>query len=255
MDIRDYNRKAWDRQVDDGNEWTVPVSPERVAKARQGEWSVLLTAVTPVPRDWFPPLAGLDVLGLACGGGQQGPLFAAAGAKVTIFDNSPKQLGQDALVAARESLTITTVEGDMRDLSAFDDASFDLVFNPCSNGFAPEVRPIWREAFRVLRSGGILMTGFTNPAYYIFDPLKAEKGELVVRHRLPYSDVDDLTEEERAVYVERGEPLLYSHTLEDQIGGQLDAGFLLTGFFEDHGPSEALDAYMPPYIATRAVKP
>lgn len=255
MDIRDYNRKAWDHQVEVGNEWTVPVTPERVARAREGEWSVLLTSTTPVPRAWFPPLKDLDLLGLACGGGQQGPLFAAAGAKVTILDNSPRQLGQDRAVAAREGLTITTVEGDMRDLSAFADASFDLVFHPCSNAFVPEVRPVWREAYRVLRRGGILMAGFTNPAYYIFDPLRAEKGELVVRHRLPYSDVDDLSDEERAVYVKRGEPLLYSHTLDDQIGGQLGAGFVLTALYEDSKEGETLAAYMPLYIATRALKP
>ena len=72
-----------------------------------------------------------DVLCLASGGGQQGPILAAAGANVTVFDNSPAQLRQDELVARREGLSIRTVQGDMRDLSAFADGSFDLIFHPC----------------------------------------------------------------------------------------------------------------------------
>ena len=151
LDVRKYNRYAWDHQVDKKNPFTLPVGPEIIARARTGEFSVLLTETKPVPRDWFPPLKGLDLLGLACGGGQQGPVFAALGARVTIFDNSPAQLEHDRAVAKREKLVINTVEGDMRDLSAFTDESFDLVFHPVSSVFCPEVRPVWREAFRVLR--------------------------------------------------------------------------------------------------------
>ena len=81
MDVRAYNREAWNRQVADGNPWTIPVSTETVAAARRGEWTILLTPSIPVPRAWFPPLAGADVLCLASGGGQQGPILAAAGAQ------------------------------------------------------------------------------------------------------------------------------------------------------------------------------
>ena len=120
-----HNRAAWDREVDGGgNEWTVPVGPDVIAAARTGDWSVVLIGHEPVPRDWFPAdLAGLDVLCLASGGGQQGPVLAAAGARVTVFDNSPRQLAQDELVAARDGLAIATVLGDMRDLSAFGDGA------------------------------------------------------------------------------------------------------------------------------------
>lgn len=254
-DVRAYNREAWDRQVEGGNVWTVPVTSEQVAAARRGEWSVLLTETKPVPREWFGELAGRDVLCLASGGGQQGPIFAAAGANVTVFDNSPRQLGRDREVADREGLAIRTVEGDMRDLSAFADASFDLVFHPVSNCFCPEVRPVWREAYRVLRPGGALLAGFNNPVIYIFDLLEADAGELVVKHRLPYSDVESPTAEERHALVERGDPLEFSHSLADQIGGQLAAGFLLAGLYEDAHRDFAPGRYFPTYVATRAVKP
>jgi SAM-dependent methyltransferase len=159
-----HNRAAWDREVASGNEWTRPVGPDVIASARSGDWSVVLIGHEPVPREWFPAeLDGAAVLCLASGGGQQGPVLSAAGAAVTVFDNSPRQLERDAEVAAREGLAIRTVLGDMRDLSAFPDASFDVVFNPVSNVFCPELAPVWRESFRVLRRGGILLAGFMNP--------------------------------------------------------------------------------------------
>ncbi|MDN3254150.1 2-polyprenyl-3-methyl-5-hydroxy-6-metoxy-1,4-benzoquinol methylase [Streptomyces sp. DSM 42143] len=104
-----HNRLAWDREVEEGNEWSRPVSPEVIAKARAGQWSVVLIGYEPVDPTWFPPeIAGCDVLCLASGGGQQGPVLAAAGARVTVFDNSPRQLAQDEVVAAREGLDLRT---------------------------------------------------------------------------------------------------------------------------------------------------
>ncbi|GIV76743.1 MAG: hypothetical protein KatS3mg050_1137 [Litorilinea sp.] len=121
--------------------------------------------------------------------------------------------------------------------------------------FVPDVRPVWAEAFRVLRPGGALLAGFWNPAAYIFDQALADEGILQVRHQLPYSDLTSLRPEERQRYLDDLQPLEFSHTLTDQIGGQLDAGFVLTGFYEDHWPGIALSDYMPIFIATRAVKP
>ena len=256
MDIRGYNQEAWDRQVESRNEWTVPVGSEVVEAARGGQWTVLLTNTKSVPRSWFPEMRGADVLCLASGGGQQGPVFAAAGANVTVFDNAPKQLAQDRLVAERESLELETVQGDMRDLSAFADEGFDLVFHPVSNLFVPEVRPVWREAFRVLRRGGILLAGFLNPAVFVFDEELADTtGELLVRYELPFDAATSLSEEELRGKIERGEPLEFSHTLEDQLGGQTDAGFLSSGFYEDRHLDDPIAAHMPTLIATRAIKP
>ena len=259
MDIQRYNRVAWDRQVERGNEWTVPVSKAVVAAARQGQWEIFLTPSKPVPREWFPDLKDLDLFCLASGGGQQGPVLAAAGANVTVLDNSPRQLGQDRSVAERDSLAVATVEGDMADLGMFSDQCFDLIVHPVSNVFVPDVRPVWAEAFRVLRHGGALLSGFVNPAVYLFDFDLAERtGVLQVKYALPYSDLDSLTEEERQRYIDEGTPFEFSHTLEDQIGGQIDAGFLIAGFYEDsHGKevSDALTNYMPTFIATRAIKP
>ena len=255
FDVTAWNRTAWDRQVSRGNKWTLPVDAERIAAARRGDWSVVLTPARPVPREWFPALAGLPVLALASGGGQQAPILAAAGARVVLLDLSPKQLAQDRIVAQREGLDVTTVEGDMRDLGRFADGSFGLVFHPCSNGFVPDVRPVWREAFRVLRPGGVLLAGFANPVLYLFDEQAAKEGRLDPRHSVPYSDLVHLTEAERAALAKDDEPFVFGHTLEDQIGGQLDAGFRLTALFEDRDPTRLVDQRMPTFLATRAEKP
>ena len=249
-----WNRAAWDREVDDGNEWTRPVGPEVTERARGGDWSVVLIGYEPVPRDWFPArLDGTGILCLASGGGQQGPVLAAAGATVTVFDNSSRQLGRDEEVAARDGLAIRTVLGDMRDLSAFADGSFDLVFNPVSNVFCPDLAPVWRESFRVLRPGGTLLAGFMNPDLFIFDMAALDRGELIVRHKIPYSTLD-LDEAERRQAFGDG-PIEYSHSLTEQLGGQLAAGFVLTHLTEAPHHADPTARYMPGYIATRAIRP
>lgn len=258
MNIQEYNSTAWDKAVDEADQWTLPVSPEAIANARKGVWSVVLTPEKPVPREWFGDVAGKNILCLASGGGQQAPILAAAGANVTSFDNSAKQLEQDKLVADREGLDIRIEKGDAADLSRFADASFDLVFNPCSNLFMPKLEPVWNECFRVLKNGGELMTGVLKPVVFVFDRYEEETNKrLIARHSIPYSDVDSLSESELKALIEQGEPLEYSHTLEEQIGGQIDAGFVITGFFEDHWatPVNILNNYIPPFFATRARKP
>lgn len=257
MDVRAYNRAAWDQAVEDGIEWSIPVPPEVIEAARRGTWQVILTPTLPVPRAWFPAdLRGVDVLCLASGGGQQGPVLAAAGASVTVFDNSPRQLAQDRLVAERDGLALTTLEGDMADLSEFPDGSFDLIVHPVSNLFVPKVRPVWREAYRVLRPGGALLAGFINPLSYIFDLVKAdEQGVLEVRYAIPYSDLDSLDQASRQKLMDEHAPMEFGHTLDDQIGGQIDAGLVIAGFYEDRWPDHVLDRYIATFIATRAVKP
>ena len=254
FDVRAFNREAWNKEVDDGNPWTIPVSVGVIAAARRGDWQIILTPTKPVPKDWFPKLAGCDVLCLASGGGQQGPILAAAGADVTVYDNSPKQLAQDRAVAERENLHICTVEGDMRDLSVFGEEVFDLIVHPVSNCFVPDVRPVWREAYRVLRHGGAILSGFDNPVLYLFDPAKEKEGVLQVRFSLPYSELSSIGEEERAMHFGKDSPLEFGHTLQDQIGGQIDGGFVIAGFYEDTFPGELISKYCDSFIATRAVK-
>jgi SAM-dependent methyltransferase len=254
VNIPEYNRCAWDRQVESGNKWTVPVSTDVISAAREGQWSVVLTPQKPVPSEWFGEIKGARVLCLASGGGQQAPVLAAAGALVTVLDNSPAQLAQDRYVAEREGLKLDPQLGEMTDLSRFDSGSFDLVFHPVANCYIPDIKPLWREAYRVLTPGGRLLAGFANPILYIFDDNETTGNELRVRFKIPYADSTSRQSDDLRRLVQAGETLQFGHTLADQIGGQLEVGFKIAGFFEDSNDN-TLDTYIPTYIATLALKP
>jgi SAM-dependent methyltransferase len=258
VDHLEHNRKAWNHQSRTGIRWCAPVDAESIRRARQGDWSIILTPKLPVPSSWLGDVRGRDVLCLAAGGGQQAPILAAAGARVTSFDLSEEQLAKDRGVAEREHIEITCVRGDMADLSCFEDASFDLVVHPSANAFVPDVRPVWRECHRVLRAGGALLAGFTNPVVFLFDHDEADaSGSLVVKHALPYADTTSLDAESLRAKIDRKEPLEFSHSLDEQIGGQLEAGFVITGLYEDRWFDDTwfFSRFAPLSIATRASKP
>lgn len=258
-DVLEHNGRAWDRQSREGESpWVQPVGTADIKRARAGDWSVILTPTRPVPADWFGAgPAGQEVLCLASGGGQQAPLLAAAGARVTSFDYSQAQLDKDAAVAQRDGLELRTVRGDMARLESLADASFDLIFHPVSNVFAADVTAVWRECARVLRPGGRLLAGFMNPDYYLFDHQDIEQGgALTVCYPLPFADTRDLPDTQLRQLLQGDVPLEFSHSLDDQIGAQLAAGFMLAGFYEDRWQDTAtpLNRFMPTSMATLAIR-
>jgi ubiquinone/menaquinone biosynthesis C-methylase UbiE len=258
VNILEHNRKAWNAESARGGEWCTPVDGATIARARAGDWQIVLTPTRAVPRPWFGNVQGKDVLCLASGGGQQVPILAAAGANVVSFDLSDEQLGKDRLVAEREGLAVTFVQGDMADLSVFEDGRFDLIFHPASNVFAPDVRVVWKECYRVLRTGGSLLAGIMSPSIFLFDDDEARRtGVLAVKYKLPFSHLTSLDAEEKQRWLESGEPAEFSHSLDAQIGGQLDAGFVLAGLYEDSWSDDAMlfNRYAPVAFATWAVKP
>ncbi|MYL57594.1 methyltransferase domain-containing protein [Virgibacillus halodenitrificans] len=256
MDVTKHNSDAWDKKVDEGSRYTQQVSSETIKRSKAGQWEISVTTEKSVPRDWFPEvLEGLKVLCLASGGGQQAPVLAAAGAEVTVTDISKKQLEKDEMVARRDGLSLRTVQGDMSDLSDFEDEYFDIVVNPVSNLFVKDVKPVWKEVSRVLKNKGILIAGFTNPLLWIFDDNQERKGIFDVKHSIPSSTLDYLPKDEVQNYIKSNNTIEYAHTLEDQIQGQIDAGFVIAGCYEDDfGGTRMIDNYIKTFIATRAIK-
>ena len=248
MQYTQINAETIDRWVEEGWEWGKPSSHEAFLKAKEGELSVLLTPTRPVPAAWLGDLKGKRLLGLACGGAQQMPLFAAAGAQCTVLDYSERQLESERLAAAREGYEIEIVRADMTKPLPFPDQSFDLIFHPVSNCYVREVRGIFRECARVLKPGGRLLAGLNTPMNYI---VNEEETEIV--HSLPFDPLSDPALMRELEESDSG--VQFSHSLEEQIGGQLQAGLSLLDLYEDtNGEGRLHELRIPSYLATLAVK-
>jgi ubiquinone/menaquinone biosynthesis C-methylase UbiE len=152
-DVSAYNRERWAALVQARALFTRPWLELDPASAleRVDPWGEL------------GDVRGKDVLCLASGGGQQSAAFALAGARVTVLDLAEGQLARDRETAVHYGYEVTTVLGDMRDLSALSSAGFDIVFQPYSINFVPDCRAVFAEVARVLRSGGTYALQATNP--------------------------------------------------------------------------------------------
>ena len=249
MNYQDLNVQTIDRWIKEGWEWGKPISHELFERAKHGEWDVLLTPTKPVPHRWFGDLRGKRVLGLASGGGQQMPIFAALGAACTVLDYSPLQCESEKQVAEREGYMIRIMREDMTKPLPFPDESFDLIFHPVSNCYVREVKPIWRECFRVLRRGGELLSGTDHFVNYIVG-----ENEERIANALPFDPLQNPGQMEQLQRDDCG--VQFSHSLEEQINGQLEAGFQLLELYEDTNGEGRLHAlHIPCFLAMRSRKP
>lgn len=245
----ELNSRTIDGWVESGWEWGRPISHDTYIQAKEGRWDVVLTPIKVVPHDWFPPFAGCRLLGLASGGGQQMPIFAALGASCSILDYSQKQLDSEREVARREGYVIDIIHADMTKPLPFDDESFDVIFHPVSNCYVEEVLPIWKECFRILKQGGVLLAGVDNGVNYIFDDT-----ETTLTHKLPFNPLKDPVLYKECMDSDSG--IQFSHTIEEQLGGILQAGLRITDLYEDtNGYGKLHEFNIPTFIAVRAIKP
>ena len=229
--------------------WMEPISHEDYLRAANHEELMTLTPTRKVPFSWYGGCGGKQVLGLAAGGGQQMAILSALGARCTVFDISQQQLASDRLVSQREGYEIRLIKGDMTQPLPFGDNSFDYVVNPVSNHYIEEVCPVFAEIYRVLKPGGTFLAGLDTGIYWAF--WGKEEDRLV--NRLPFDPLKD--ENLRKRLMEEDMSLVFSHTLEEQIGGQLKAGFILKDLLEDTNEAGPFYEYnVPVFILTRAVK-
>ena len=249
MNYQDINAATIDRWVDQGWEWGKPIDHETFLKAREGEWALKLTPTRAVPRQWIGDVRGKRVLGLASGGGQQMPVFAALGADCAVLDYSPRQIESDLRVAEREGYAIQAIRGDMTKRLPFEDETFDLIFHPVANCYVQDVLHVWRECFRVLKPGGYLLSGTDHYVNYIVD----EKEERIL-NRLPF---DPLKNPDQMALLQKDDAgVQFSHSLEEQIDGQLNAGFILMELYEDtNGEGRLHEMNIPTFLAMRSRKP
>lgn len=248
MNYTDINASTIDRWVDEGWEWGKPIDHETYLRALRGDWDVLLTPTKPVPHEWFGELKGKKLLGLASGGGQQMPVFAALGAECTVLDYSERQLESERLVSEREGYPIRIVRADMTRRFPFEDGEFDLIFHPVSNCYMKDVQHIWRECARVLKKGGALLSGTDHFVNHLVD----DDEERIV-NRLPFDPLEDPEQMKQLADSDCG--VQFSHTLTEQIAGQLKAGFTLLDLYEDtNGSGRLHELNVPTMLAMRSVK-
>jgi len=242
------NSETIDRWIDEGWEWGIPISHEEFLRAKSGDFRILLTPTRGVPKWWFPDLNGKRVLGLASGGGQQMPIFAALGAECHVLDYSKRQIESELLVARREGYEIHTYCADMTKGLPFPDGYFDFICHPVSNCYIEEVEPIWRECYRILKSGGRLIAGLDNGINFLFG-----EDESKVTEYLPFNPLKDKKQMETLISEDCG--VQFSHTIDEQVGGQLRAGFRLLDIYEDTNGSGLLHEHGAPcFFATLAEK-
>lgn len=248
MNYTDINAKTIDSWVDGGWEWGIPITHEVYEKALNGEWGVYLTPTKTMPKEWFPEsIKGLKVLGLASGGGQQMPVFAALGAECTVLDYSTRQLESEKMVAEREGYPIRMIQYDMTQPLPFADGEFDIIFHPVSNCYVENVEDIFKECARILKKGGILVCGLDNGMNFI------STDEVTIDQQFPFNPLKNPAQMEMLKKEDGG--VQFSHTMEEQIGGQLKAGFCLTHLYEDtNGYGRLHELNIPSFIATRAVR-
>ena len=235
-EIEKLNSAAWDEEKRKNNWWTRAVSRQETDKARLGDFQIGITPVRKMPEEWMAKING-KVLALASGGGQQGPLLAAAGYDVTVADVSSEQLAQDRMAAERDNLAIRTVKTSMSDLSVFSSDEFDTVICPVSINFVEDCRTVFREVSRVLRKGGFFMFG-------IFDVGRLEKGRMKIKYTLPFSALHSLSQKERKKLEKEKETFEFSHTLDSIIGGLCGEGFMIDAFYSDTSGFEPVDSYI-----------
>ena len=248
MDYQKINAEVISQWCREGWEWGKPIGHETYVKATQGEWGVYLTPTKVVPHAWFGGLQGKKVLGLASGGGQQMPIFAALGAECAVLDYSDAQCESERMVAEREGYAIEILQADMTKPLPFEDETFDLIFHPVSNCYVEEVEGIFRECYRVLKKGGVFLGGYDTGINYVFD-----EEENALKYALPFNPLKDPKLYEDSVKNNWG--IQFSHTIAEQIGGQLRAGFVLTDLYEDtNGYGRLHELNVPSFVATRCLK-
>lgn len=104
----------------------------------------------------LPKKNGLRILDVGTGTGFFAILLSQTGHQVEGIDLTPAMLDEAREVAAQRGLDIVFREMDAQALS-YDDSSFDVVLSRNLTWTLPEPEKAYREWFRVLKPGGMLL--------------------------------------------------------------------------------------------------
>lgn len=247
MNYRDANQQAWNRLADGGSLFARVATDEECRtplKVLDG-------------RGWLPEsVAGLNVLCLASGGGWQSILYAAAGAIVTVVDLSEAMLKLDTREARRRRFQVQTVHASMDDLSMFADESFDIVHQPVSTCYVPDLKPVYAGVARVMRNHGLYIGQHKQPTSLQISH-RNERHQFVIG--VEYYHEGPLPQQQDTAYRESG-ATEYLHRLDQIIGDLCLAGFAIEDFREPKRADYKADVshfgyrgrFVPPYLRLKA---
>lgn len=201
-------------------------------------------------------VSGKRVLCLAGGGGRQSVLYAAAGADVTVVDLSPAMLALDRQMAARHGLNLRTILASMHDLSMLSPECFDVVLQPVSTCYVPDIKAVYHQVARVLVPGGLYISQHKQPTSL---QASVQPGERGYELEVPYYHTGPLPPVQGSPHREYG-TLEFLHRWEDLLGGLCRAGFVIEDVAEPiHARSDAVPGsfghrcmYIAPYVRIKA---
>jgi SAM-dependent methyltransferase len=244
---REHNRRAWDALVARQQRFTTPARDDDIAQS----------PATVAHDTWLDGgVAGRRLLCLAAGGGRQIAFYAAAGADVTVVDISPQMLALDRQVATERGLNIRIVEASMDDLSALGTAAFDIVIQPVSSCYVPDVTRVYREVGRVTAPGGLYISQHKQPGSLQASVQPSPRGYELVE---PYYRSGPLPPVLGSPHREEG-TVEFLHRWEELIGGLCRAGFVIEDLLEPvHADAKAAadtfayrSCYVAPYVRIKA---
>ena len=247
MDYQSNNRQAWNQLADHGSQFA------RVASDTECRDPLKILDC----RGWLPDsVAGLNVLCLASGGGWQSILYGVAGANVTVVDISDSMLRLDEREAKRRGLSLRLIQGSMDDLSCIDDQAFDIVHQPVSTCYVPDVTTVYAEVGRVLRDNGIYISQHKQPTSLQISH-RNERHQFVIG--VEYYHEGPLPRQRDESYRETA-ATEYLHRLEDLVGGLCRNGFVIEDLREPRRADYRVDVthfgyrgrFIPPYIRIKA---
>ncbi|MEX2671773.1 MAG: class I SAM-dependent methyltransferase [Phycisphaeraceae bacterium] len=243
---QEHNRRAWDDRARSGQRFTRPATDDMLADP-----------IKAIDRRWLPDgIEGKRILCLGAGGGRQAPVYAAAGAIVTVVDISPKQLELDREIAEQRGLAIRTLATSMDDLSELGNASFEIVINPVSTCYLPNLEKVYREVARVTQVDGIYISQHKQPASLQADTRRSARGYELIE---PYYRDGPLPEVKGSLHREPG-TLEFLHRWEQIVGWMCRAGFVIEDLSEPNHSDFAAkpgsfgdrSCYVPPYVRIKA---
>lgn len=247
MSYIERNRQAYNRLIQKGSRFGKVATDEECQNPLKQLDS----------RGWLPAsVKGLSVLCLASGGGWQSILYASAGANVTVVDVSEEMLRLDREEAEKRKLDVELFLASMDDLSVLTGRTFDIVHQPVSTCYVPDINRVYEQIARVTKPGSIYISQHKQPT------------SLQISHRdnrdryvigVEYYLDNHLPAVEDRSYREDG-AVEYLHRWEDLVGGLCRNGFVIEDLREPYradrkampGDYKHRGRFVPPYVRMKA---